>query len=333
MRRVVVTGLGIVSSIGNNAEEVTSSLRDARSGISFSKDFAEHGFKCQVWGAPNIDTTDLVDRRAMRFLSQGGAWNHVAMKQAIADSGLEESVVARNERTGIIMGSGGPSTRTIVDAADITRKNVSPKRIGPFAVPKAMSSTASATLATWFQIHGVNYSISSACSTSAHCIGNAAEMIQWGVSPERPFVVEGKNFTFQDFINHSKMRASTTQKQELSWAVLVVGEHFGTEHAWTNERGESITAAEAYRLGAVQEVVPREKLRDTATELARKIAGKSPKALRLAKWSLNGIEVLDPKQSYRFEQGFTLELYTSPDSQEARDAFVEKRDAKFDGKK
>ena len=180
MRRVVVTGLGIVSSIGGDAAEVTASLRQAKSGISFSPDFAEHGFKCQVWGKPSLDPTDLVDRRAMRFLSQGGAWNHVAMKQAIADSGLEESDISGNERTGIIMGSGGPSTRTIVEAADITLKNNSPKRIGPFAVPKAMSSTASATLATWFKIHGVNYSISSACSTSAHCIGNAAEMIQWG---------------------------------------------------------------------------------------------------------------------------------------------------------
>ncbi|KQY12698.1 beta-ketoacyl-ACP synthase I [Rhizobium sp. Root482] len=180
MRRVVVTGLGVVSSIGNNADEVTASLRDARSGISFSQDFADHGFKCQVWGAPNIDTTDLVDRRAARFLSQGGMWNHVAMKQAIADSGLEDSDVGGNERTGIIMGSGGPSTRTLIEAADITIKNNSPKRIGPFAVPKAMSSTASATLATWFKIYGVNYSISSACSTSAHCIGNAMEMIQWG---------------------------------------------------------------------------------------------------------------------------------------------------------
>nr|WP_316651289.1 beta-ketoacyl-ACP synthase I [uncultured Gellertiella sp.] len=180
MRRVVVTGLGIVSSIGSDAAEVTASLRAAKSGISFSPDFAEHGFKCQVWGKPSLDPSEQVDRRAMRFLSQGGAWNHVAMKQAIADSGLPESDIAGNERTGIIMGSGGPSTRTIVEAADITNKNHSPKRIGPFAVPKAMSSTASATLATWFQIHGVNYSISSACSTSAHCIGNAAEMIQWG---------------------------------------------------------------------------------------------------------------------------------------------------------
>ena len=179
MRRVVVTGLGIVSSIGNNADEVQASLYDAKSGISFSPDFAEHGFKCQVWGAPTLDPTELVDRRAMRFLHKGNAWNHVAMQQAIKDAGLEEAEIT-NERTGIIMGSGGPSTKSIVEAAEITMKNNSPKRIGPFAVPKAMSSTASATQATWFKIHGVNYSISSACSTSAHCIGNAAEMIQWG---------------------------------------------------------------------------------------------------------------------------------------------------------
>lgn len=179
MRRVVVTGMGIVSSIGNTIDEVTQSLKSAKSGISFSPDFAEHGFRSQVWGAPTLDPTDLVDRRAMRFLSRGGAWNHVAMQQAIADSGLTESDIT-NERTGIIMGSGGPSTRTIIEAAEITVKNGSPKRIGPFAVPKAMSSTASATLATWFKIRGVNYTITSACSTSAHCIGNAAEMIQWG---------------------------------------------------------------------------------------------------------------------------------------------------------
>jgi 3-oxoacyl-[acyl-carrier-protein] synthase-1 len=169
-----------VSSIGADAAEVTASLRDAKSGITFSPDFAENGFRCQVWGKPTLDPTELVDRRAMRFLSQGGAWNHVAMKQAIADSGLEEADYQQNERVGIIMGSGGPSTRQIVEAADIVRQNKSPKRIGPFAVPKAMSSTASATLATWFKLHGVNYSISSACSTSAHCIGNAYEMIQWG---------------------------------------------------------------------------------------------------------------------------------------------------------
>ncbi|WP_192179153.1 beta-ketoacyl-ACP synthase I [Mesorhizobium amorphae] len=179
MRRVVVTGLGIVSSIGNNANEVQASLHDAKSGISFSDSFAEHGFRCQVWGAPSLDPSAMIDRRAMRFLSQGAAWNHVAMDQAIADAGLGESDIT-NERTGIVMGSGGPSTRTIVEAAETTLKNGSPKRIGPFAVPKAMSSTASATLATWFKIHGVNYSISSACSTSAHCIGNGYELIQWG---------------------------------------------------------------------------------------------------------------------------------------------------------
>jgi 3-oxoacyl-[acyl-carrier-protein] synthase-1 len=179
MRRVVVTGLGIVSSIGSNAEEVRASLHDAKSGISFSESFAEHGFRCQVWGAPTLDPAPLIDRRALRFLSKGGQWNHVAMQQAIADAGLQEDDIT-NERTGIVMGSGGPSTSVLVEAADITRKNNSPKRIGPFAVPKAMSSTASATLATWFKIHGVNYSISSACSTSAHCIGNAYELIQWG---------------------------------------------------------------------------------------------------------------------------------------------------------
>ncbi|MIL09699.1 beta-ketoacyl-ACP synthase I, partial [Salmonella enterica subsp. enterica] len=180
MRRVVVTGLGIVSSIGNDAAEVTASLRDAKSGITASPDFAEHGFRSQVWGMPTLDPTPLVDRRAMRFLHRGGAWNHVAMDQAIADAGLETGEVSENDRVGIIMGSGGPSTRTLVEAYDTTLKNHSPKRIGPFAVPKAMSSTASATLATWFKIHGVNYSISSACSTSAHCIGNAYELIQWG---------------------------------------------------------------------------------------------------------------------------------------------------------
>ncbi|MAZ18914.1 MAG: beta-ketoacyl-[acyl-carrier-protein] synthase I [Ahrensia sp.] len=179
MRRVVVTGLGIVSSIGNNADEVAASLRDAKSGISHSQDFADRGFRCQVWGAPTLDPSELVDRRAMRFLSKGGAWNHVAMQQAISDAGLSTDGIT-DEKIGIIMGSGGPSTQTIVEAADITREKGSPKRIGPFAVPKAMSSTASATLATWFKIHGVNYSISSACSTSAHCIGNAYELIQWG---------------------------------------------------------------------------------------------------------------------------------------------------------
>ena len=130
MRRVVVTGLGIVSSIGNNAQEVTASLREAKSGISFSPDFAEHGFRCQVWGAPTLDPTELVDRRAMRFLSKGGAWNHVAMEQAIADAGLEEKDIS-HERTGIIMGSGGPSTRVIVEAADTTRERVARSASAP----------------------------------------------------------------------------------------------------------------------------------------------------------------------------------------------------------
>jgi 3-oxoacyl-[acyl-carrier-protein] synthase-1 len=179
MRRVVVTGMGIVSSIGNNTQEVLASLHEAKSGISRADQFADHGFKCQVAGIPNIDAESMIDRRAMRFLGQGAAWNHIAMEQAIRDSGVEQGDIV-NERTGIIMGSGGPTTSTIVEAADITREKGSPKRIGPFAVPKAMSSTASATLATWFKIKGVNYSISSACATSNHCIGNAAEIIQWG---------------------------------------------------------------------------------------------------------------------------------------------------------
>ncbi|OPF93305.1 beta-ketoacyl-ACP synthase I [Rhodopseudomonas palustris] len=178
MRRVVVTGMGIVSSIGNNTQEVLASLHDAKSGISRAEKHAELGFRSQVQGAPTLNPADVVDRRAMRFLGEGAAWNHVAMEQAIADSGLEESEIS-NIRTGIVMGSGGPSARTIVEAADITRTK-GPKRVGPFAVPKAMSSTASATLATWFKIKGVNYSISSACATSNHCIGNAYELIQWG---------------------------------------------------------------------------------------------------------------------------------------------------------
>ena len=178
MRRVVVTGMGIVSSIGSNAQEVLASLREARSGISRAEKYAELGFRCQVQGAPTLVAEEVLDRRAMRFHGGGTAWNHVAMDQAIVDSGLAPDEVS-NERTGIIMGSGGPSTRTIVEAADTTRTK-GPKRVGPFAVPKAMSSTASATLSTWFKIKGVNYSISSACATSNHCIGNAAEMIQWG---------------------------------------------------------------------------------------------------------------------------------------------------------
>jgi 3-oxoacyl-[acyl-carrier-protein] synthase-1 len=170
--------MGIVSSIGNNTEEVLASLREAKPGIVRADKYAELGFRCQVHGAPTLNPEEVVDRRAMRFLGGGAAWNHVAMDQAIRDAGLEEGEIS-HERTGIIMGSGGPSTRAIVEAADITRTK-GPKRVGPFAVPKAMSSTASATLATWFKIKGVNYSISSACATSNHCIGNAMETIQHG---------------------------------------------------------------------------------------------------------------------------------------------------------
>jgi 3-oxoacyl-[acyl-carrier-protein] synthase-1 len=178
MRRVVVTGMGIVSSIGNNTQEVLASLREGKSGIVRADKYAELGFRCQVHGAPRLDPEEVVDRRAMRFLGGGAAWNHVAMEQAIRDSGVEDRDIS-NERSGIVMGSGGPSCRTLIEAAD-TARTKGPKRVGPFAVPKAMSSTASATLATWFKIKGVNYSISSACATSNHCIGNATELIQWG---------------------------------------------------------------------------------------------------------------------------------------------------------
>ncbi len=179
MRRVVITGMGIVSSIGNNQNEVLASLREAKSGITFSEQQAQYGFRSRVAGAPTLNPEDVVDRRAMRFHGGGTGWNHVAMDQAILDAGLEQADIS-NPMTGIIMGSGGPSTRTLIEAVDKARETGSPKRIGPFAVPKAMSSTASATLATWFKIKGVNYSITSACATSNHCIGNAYELIQWG---------------------------------------------------------------------------------------------------------------------------------------------------------
>ena len=178
MRRVVVTGMGIVSSIGNSCQEVLASLREAKSGIVRADKYAELGFRCQVHGAPNIDWEAQVPRKPRRFMGDGVGWNYVAMDQAIRDAGLEEKDVI-NERTGIIMGAGGPSTRAIVAAADVTREK-DPRKVGPFEVPKAMCSGPSAALATSFQIKGVNYSIASACSTSAHCIGNAAELIQWG---------------------------------------------------------------------------------------------------------------------------------------------------------
>jgi 3-oxoacyl-[acyl-carrier-protein] synthase-1 len=179
MRRVVVTGMGIVSSIGNNSQEVVASLREGRSGITRAEKYAELGFKCQVHGEPKLDWASIVPRKPKRFMDAGVGWNWIAMDQAIRDAALEQSDVI-NERTGIIMGSGGPSTRAIVEAADVTLKSGGPKKIGPFEVPKAMCSGPSAALATAFQIKGTNYSISSACATSAHCIGNAAELIQWG---------------------------------------------------------------------------------------------------------------------------------------------------------
>jgi 3-oxoacyl-[acyl-carrier-protein] synthase I len=179
MRRVVVTGMGVVSSIGNNAQEVLASLREAKSGISRAETYAELGFKCQVHGAPNIEWETMVPRKPKRFMNAGVGWNWIAMDQAIRDAGLESSDVI-NPRSGIILGSGGPSTRAIVEAAETTMKSGGPKKIGPFEVPKGMCSGPSAALATAFQIKGVNYSISSACATSAHCIGNATELIQWG---------------------------------------------------------------------------------------------------------------------------------------------------------
>ncbi len=180
MRRVVVTGIGIVSCIGNDKDAVLESLKEGRSGITFSEEFKEMGFRSHVWGMPDIGLKEMVDRRWLRFMGAGAAYNYVAMEQAIADSGLPEDEVS-NVRTAMIMGSGGPSTKNLVEAAD-TARNRSPKKVGPFMVPRTMSSTNSATLATAFKIKGLSYSISSACSTSAHCIGNAAELIQWGKS-------------------------------------------------------------------------------------------------------------------------------------------------------
>ncbi len=178
MRRVVVTGMGIVSSIGNNTQEVTASLREAKSGIVAARTYKDMGFRSQVEGAVKIDLDAMIDRRARRFMGDTAAYAWLAMDQALRDSGLEEKDIV-NERTGLIVGSGGPSTRALIAACDTARAS-SPKRVGPFAVPKAMSSTCSAVLSTWFKIKGVNYSISSACATSAHCIGNASELIQLG---------------------------------------------------------------------------------------------------------------------------------------------------------
>ncbi|MDF1722059.1 MAG: beta-ketoacyl-ACP synthase I [Minwuia sp.] len=178
MKRVVVTGLGVVSSIGNNADEVTESLKTARSGIEFAPEYAEIGMRSQIQGSIKLDPADHIDRRVLRFMGGGAAYNYIALQQAIADAGLEDDEVS-NPRTGLIAGSGGPSTSNQVQAADIAREK-GVKRIGPYMVPRCMSSTNSANLSTAMKIKGMSYSISSACSTSAHCIGNAMESIQLG---------------------------------------------------------------------------------------------------------------------------------------------------------
>ena len=176
MRRVVVTGIGIVSSIGNNTEEVSESLMKGKSGITRNEDMASHGFRSQIAGNIKLDVSEYIDKRTLRFMGLGAAYSHIAMEQAIMDAGLKEEEVSHT-RTGLVAGSGGPSTSAMLAAHQTVLKNSSPKRIGPFAVPKCMSSTISANLATAFKIKGVNYSITSACSTSLHCIGNAADQI------------------------------------------------------------------------------------------------------------------------------------------------------------
>ena len=178
MRRVVITGIGIVSSIGNNKEEVTDSLRLGKSGITLSETYRDMGFRSHVHGEPTVDIEANMDRKLRRFMGDGAAYNYIAMAEAITDAGLNDDEVS-DAHTGLIMGSGGPSVRNVIQSADAARER-GPKKVGPFMVPRTMSSTNSATLATPFKIKGVNYSISSACSTSAHCIGNATELIQWG---------------------------------------------------------------------------------------------------------------------------------------------------------
>ena len=222
MRRVVVTGMGIVCSIGNNTAEVASALRECRSGITLAEAYREMGFRCQVHGSLKIDLESAIDRRARRFMGDGAGYNFLAMEQALADAGLEEKDII-NPRTGLIMGSGGPSTRAIVAAADTARTEPGkgPKRVGPFVVPKAMSSTCSAVLSTWYKIKGVNYSISSACSTSAHCIGNAAELIQWG---KQDIVFAGGG-------------------EELDWTLSVLFDAMGAMSSHYNETPERASRA------------------------------------------------------------------------------------------
>ncbi len=221
MKRVVITGMGIVSCIGNNKEEVLESLKAGKSGIKFNQEYADMGFRSQVSGKPDIELAEVIDKRLWRFMGDAAGYVHLSMEQAIADAGLSEDMIS-NPRTGIIVGSGGPSTRNQVLAADITREKGSPKRIGPFAVPKCMSSTTSATAATNFKIKGVNYSITSACSTSAHCIGSAAEQIQWG---KQDVMFAGGG-------------------EELDWALSALFDAMGAMSSKYNDAPE--TAARAY---------------------------------------------------------------------------------------
>ena len=222
-RRVVITGIGIVSCIGNNKEEVLVSLKNGKSGISSAPEYAEMGFRSQIHGKPDIDLAAAIDKRVFRCMGDAAADTHLSMEQAIADAGLADTDVS-NERTGIIVGSGGPSTRAQVQAADITREK-GPKRVGPFAVPKAMCSTTSATAATNFKIKGVNYTISSACSTSAHCIGNAAEQIILG---KQDIVFAGGG-------------------EELDWTLSVLFDAMGAMSSKYNDTPEK--AARAYDSG------------------------------------------------------------------------------------
>jgi 3-oxoacyl-[acyl-carrier-protein] synthase-1 len=219
MKRVVVTGLGIVSPIGNNAAEVTQSLKEGKSGIEFVPQYKELGFRSQVAGTLKLNVEELVDRRLMRFMGNGGAYAYLAMKEAIADAGLGEAEIS-NERTGLVAGSGGPTTGAIVQAA-ITTKEKGPKRVGPFQVPRAMSSTVSANLATAFKIKGPSYSISSACSTSAHCIGNAVETIQLGKA-DRMFAGGG---------------------EELDWTLSVLFDAMGAMSSKYNDTPERASRA------------------------------------------------------------------------------------------
>ncbi len=220
MKRAVITGLGIVSSIGNNSLDVLASLKAGQSGISYCPDYAERGFRCHVHGdIKGLDLDEHIDKKRRRFMGDGAAYNYIAMEQAIADSGLEEKEIS-HPRTGLVMGSGGPSTKNLLLAFDTARQQ-SAKRVGPFMVPRVMSSTNSATLSTYFQIKGINYSISSACSTSLHCIGNAAEMVQWG---KQDVVFAGGG-------------------EELDWTMTVLFDAMGALSSGYNDRPQEASRA------------------------------------------------------------------------------------------